>query len=124
MGFDRGSRGNRGSRGRDKRDNFGSDDFGGGGFGGGDRFGGGGFGGAGGGLQLWPEGDEQTAQFTTLQWRRIVSPTVVNAARLSFSQGPWNSQKYSAIMIQAMPCIRWMCMPMFLKPPKVTSTIQ
>lgn len=51
-----------------------------------DPFGGGGFGGAGGGIQLWPEGDASGAQFTTLQWRRIVSPTIVNSARISFSR--------------------------------------
>jgi len=57
-----------------------------------DAFGGGGFGGAGGGLQLWPEGDVQGAQFTTLQWRRIVSPTMVNAARINFSRNATNAQ--------------------------------
>jgi hypothetical protein len=51
-----------------------------------DPFGGGGFGGSGGGLQLWPEGDNSGSQFTTLQWRHIVSPTMVNAARIAFSR--------------------------------------
>lgn len=57
-----------------------------------DAFGGGGFGGAGGGLQLWPEGDAQTAQFTTLQWRRILSPTMVNAARINFSRNATDAE--------------------------------
>ena len=49
-------------------------------------FGGGGFGGAGGGLPLWPESDTSTALFNTVEWRRIVSPTMVNVARMSFTR--------------------------------------
>ena len=49
-----------------------------------DPFGGGGFGGGGGGVPLWPEGDTSLYQFTTAEWRRIVSPTMVNVARFAF----------------------------------------
>jgi len=51
-----------------------------------DPFGGGGFGGGGGGVPLWPEGNTSLAQFTTVEWRRIVSPTLVNLARLHFTR--------------------------------------
>jgi hypothetical protein len=51
-----------------------------------DPFGGGGFAGAGGGIPLWPEGDAQTAQFSTVEWRRIVNPTLVNVARIHFTR--------------------------------------
>jgi len=51
-----------------------------------DPFGGGGFGGGGGGVPLWPEGNTSLAQFTTLEWRHIVSPTMVNVARVHFTR--------------------------------------
>ena len=51
-----------------------------------DPFGGGGFGGGGGGVPLWPEGNQSLAQFTTVEWRRIVSPNMVNVARAHFTR--------------------------------------
>src|SRR5581483_3444935 len=53
-------------------------------------FGGGGFGGAG-GLPYWPESDESLAQFTTLEWRRVASPNLINTARVSFSRTTTNA---------------------------------
>ena len=37
-------------------------------------------------LPLWPETDYNANHFSTLEWRRIVSPTIVNTARISFSR--------------------------------------
>jgi carboxypeptidase family protein len=52
-------------------------------------FGGGGF--AGGAISAnWPEQDFSHTQFVTLEWRRIVSPTIVNVARTSFSRPATN----------------------------------
>jgi hypothetical protein len=48
-------------------------------------FGGGGFGGNQ-GIALWPESDRSEAHFSTLEWRRVVSPTVVNVARIHYSR--------------------------------------
>lgn len=48
-------------------------------------FGGGGFGGTT-VLPYWPEEDYEHQQFATVEWRRLVSPTVVNTARASFSR--------------------------------------
>ena len=41
---------------------------------------------AGGFLPYWPERDEGMNHFATTEWRRIVSPTLVNTARFSFSR--------------------------------------
>jgi hypothetical protein len=49
-----------------------------------DPFGGGGFGG--GPVPYWPEQDFSHMQFVTTEWRRIVSATIVNVARASFSR--------------------------------------
>ncbi len=51
-----------------------------------DPFGGGGFGGGGGGVPLWPEGDTSLYQFTTVEWRRIISPTMVNVVRAHYTR--------------------------------------
>ena len=48
-------------------------------------FGGGGFAGNQ-GIPLWPESDKGSNAFTTAEWRRILSPTMVNVARFSFSR--------------------------------------
>jgi hypothetical protein len=37
-------------------------------------------------LDNWPEQDSSHSQFTTLEWRRVVSPTLVNVARVSYSR--------------------------------------
>jgi len=37
-------------------------------------------------LPYWPERDEGRNHFATAEWRRIVSPTLVNTARVSFSR--------------------------------------
>ncbi len=37
-------------------------------------------------LPLWPETDYNANYFTTLEWRRIITPTIVNTARASFSR--------------------------------------
>jgi len=48
-------------------------------------YGGGGF--AGGAVSAnWPEQDYSHTQFATVEWRRIINPTMVNVARLSFSR--------------------------------------
>lgn len=48
-------------------------------------YGGGGF--AGGAISPnWPEEDLSHTQFATMEWRRILSPTLVNVARVSFSR--------------------------------------
>ena len=47
-------------------------------------FAGGGF--AGGQLPFWPETDTSRAQFATVEWRRIFSPTLINVTRASFSR--------------------------------------
>lgn len=47
-------------------------------------FAGGGF--APGQLPFWPETDSAHLQFTTTEWRHIISPTMVNVARASFSR--------------------------------------
>jgi len=47
-------------------------------------FGGGGFGG--GTLPYWPEYDTSHLQFTTIEWRRLISPNMVNTAHASFSR--------------------------------------
>ncbi len=44
------------------------------------------FGGNGPALPLWPAVDASHNQFTTIGWRRIISPTLVNSARISFSR--------------------------------------
>lgn len=49
-----------------------------------DPFGGGAF--AGGPIPFWPESDSSHMQFVTMEWRRIISPTLVNVARISFSR--------------------------------------
>ena len=51
-----------------------------------DPFGGGGFGGGGGGVLGWPEGNTSRYQFTTVEWRSIVNPTLINVARLHFTR--------------------------------------
>ena len=43
-------------------------------------------GGAGGALPYWPERDEGMNHFATIEWRRILSPRLVNTARVSFSR--------------------------------------
>ena len=48
-------------------------------------FGGGGFGGNQ-GVTLWPETDESQAHFTTLEWRRVISPTLINLAHVHYSR--------------------------------------
>jgi len=53
-----------------------------------DPFGGGAF--AGGPIPFWPEQDYSHMQFATIEWRRIVSPSLVNAARFSFSRPATN----------------------------------
>ena len=40
----------------------------------------------GGQLPFWPEVDNTNSTFSTLEWRRIISPTLVNLARASFSR--------------------------------------
>jgi hypothetical protein len=47
-------------------------------------FGGGGFGG--GPVPFWPEQDYSHTQFATVEWRRILNPSMVNVARFSFSR--------------------------------------
>ncbi len=47
-------------------------------------FGGGGF--AGGPIANWPEQDSSHTQFATIEYRRIINPTLVNVARFSFSR--------------------------------------
>ncbi len=47
-------------------------------------YGGGGFGG--GPVPYWPEQDYSHTQFGTIEWRRILSPTMVNVARVSYSR--------------------------------------
>jgi hypothetical protein len=42
---------------------------------------------------LWPETDYNANYFTTLEWRRIITPTIVNTARASFSRP--NTPTYS-----------------------------
>jgi hypothetical protein len=37
-------------------------------------------------IPLWPDKDVSHNQFSTIQWRRIISPTLVNIARISFSR--------------------------------------
>jgi len=37
-------------------------------------------------LPLWPEQDYSHAQFLTAEWKRIITPSVVNVARASFSR--------------------------------------
>lgn len=49
-----------------------------------DPFGGGAF--AGGPIPFWPESDSSHMQFVTTEWRRIISPTLVNVARVSYSR--------------------------------------
>ncbi|MEQ1947031.1 MAG: carboxypeptidase regulatory-like domain-containing protein [Bryobacteraceae bacterium] len=44
------------------------------------------FGGTSANMALWPGDDTSHNQFTTVEWRRIVSPTLVNIARASFSR--------------------------------------
>ena len=52
-------------------------------------YGGGGF--AGGAISgNWPEQDVSRTQFATAEWRRIVSPSLVNVARVSFSRPATN----------------------------------
>ena len=41
---------------------------------------------AGGFLPYWPERDEGQNHFATVEWRRIISPTLINTARISFSR--------------------------------------
>ena len=60
-----------------------------------DPFGGGGF--AGGPIPFWPEQDESHLQFITTEWRRIISPTLVNVVRLSFSRPGTNEYTTSPI---------------------------
>ena len=48
-------------------------------------FGGGGFGGTT-VIPYWPEEDYEHQQFATVEWRRLISATVVNTARVSFSR--------------------------------------
>jgi hypothetical protein len=38
------------------------------------------------GLPLWPEADDSMNHFATIEWRRIISPTLLNTARISFSR--------------------------------------
>ncbi len=52
-------------------------------------FGGGGFGG--GPIANWPELDFSHFQFATAEWRRVVTPTIVNVARISFSR-QWTNE--------------------------------
>ncbi len=47
-------------------------------------FGGGGF--AGGPIANWPEQDSSHTQFATVEYRRIINPTLVNVVRFSFSR--------------------------------------
>src|SRR6266478_3898284 len=51
---------------------------------------GGGYAGNGGvsqvGLPLWPEADDSMNHFATIEWRRVISPTLLNTARVSFSR--------------------------------------
>ncbi len=53
-------------------------------------FGGGGFGGNQ-GVAKWPETDTSIADFSTLEWRRVVSPTMVNVARIHYSRTATNA---------------------------------
>jgi len=48
-------------------------------------YGGGGFGGSS-VLPYWPEQDYEHTQFVTTEWRRLISPTLVNVARVAFSR--------------------------------------
>ena len=48
-------------------------------------FGGGGFGGTT-VIPYWPEDDFEHQQFATIEWRRLVAPTIVNTAHASFSR--------------------------------------
>jgi len=38
------------------------------------------------GLPLWPETNDSMNHFATIEWRRIISPTLLNTARVSFSR--------------------------------------
>jgi len=60
-----------------------------------DPFGGGGF--AGGPIPFWPEQDYSHMQFATTEWRRIISPTLVNVVRASFSRPGTNEFTTSPI---------------------------
>ena len=37
-------------------------------------------------LPFWPERDEGMDHFSTIEWRRVISPTLLNTARVSFSR--------------------------------------
>jgi hypothetical protein len=48
-------------------------------------FGGGGFGGNQ-GIASWPESDKSEADFSTLEWRRVITPSLINVARIHYSR--------------------------------------
>ncbi len=53
-------------------------------------------------LPFWPEKDEGMNHFATAEWRRIVSPTLVNTARISFSRpntGDYDVNSYPALQV-------------------------
>ena len=51
-------------------------------------------------LPLWPETDYNANYFTTTEWRRIVTPNIVNTARASFSRP--NTPTYSSSTTPAL----------------------
>ena len=51
-------------------------------------------------LPLWPETDYNANYFTTLEWRRIITPNIVNTARASFSRP--NTPTYSSSSTPAL----------------------
>jgi hypothetical protein len=53
-------------------------------------------------LPLWPEKDQGRNHFATTEWRRIISPTMVNTARISFSRpntGDYIVNQFPALQI-------------------------
>jgi hypothetical protein len=59
-------------------------------------------GGAGGALPYWPERDEGMNHFATTEWRRIISPRLVNTVRVSFSRpntGDYQVNSFPALQL-------------------------
>ncbi len=53
-------------------------------------------------LPYWPERDEGRDHFATLEWRRIISPTLINTARFSFSRpntGDYQVNSFPALQL-------------------------
>jgi hypothetical protein len=53
-------------------------------------------------LPYWPERDEGMNHFATVEWRRIISPTLLNTARISFSRpntGDYEVNSFPALQL-------------------------